>query len=154
LKKFKKYPPDAILHFSRHVERDRESSAWLIRNGYRELIATIDAVRDDKKAFQYLLGEGKHPELAAFVNAIWDDDDALRFLLDRKAFAWAACASVVNGDEKAENFLINAKRPDFVKLAFAIQKRIREDGDRNTTPVGVLKSIFNFKKMFGKDEDN
>jgi hypothetical protein len=147
----KSYPAEAINHFTKHVLRETASFNWLMNNGYQELLATLDAIRDDKHAFRLLMKQ--HKVLAAFVNAVWDDDKALKFLMDSKAFEWAACANVINGDEKAEDFLKKIKKENFVLLAHAIQSRIHEDGDRNTSPVGVLKNIFNFKKMFGKDED-
>lgn len=124
-----------------------------MNQGHMELLATLDAIRDDKKAFKYLLNH-KHVQLAAFVNAIWDDEKALKFLLDIKAYDWAACANIINGDEKAEIALKKTGREHFVLLAHAIQARIHEDGDRNVSPIGVLKNIFNFKKAFGKDEDS
>jgi hypothetical protein len=149
----KKYPLEAIDNFTRYVLRDTASFNWLMNNGYRELIATLDAIRDDQEAFKYLM-TSKQFVLAAFVNAIWDDEKALKFLLDAKAFEWAACANIINGDDKAEAFLKKIKKENFVLLAHAIQSRIHEDGDRNTSPIGVLKNIFNFKKMFKKDADN
>jgi hypothetical protein len=149
----KKYPAEAINQFTRHVLRDTAGFNWLIEHGYRELLATLDAIRDDRDAFKFLL-KSKHTVLAAFVNAIWDDDKALKFLLDIKAFEWAACANIIDGDEKAEEFLKKIKKEEYIALAHAIQSRIHEDGDRMTTPVGVLKGIFNFKKIFKKDEDH
>ena len=138
--------------FTRHVLGDTPGSNWLVENNYHELIAVIDAVRDDKKAFKFLINN-KHFELAAFVNAIWDDDKALRVLLDKKAFDWAACANIINGDDKAQEVLIRVKKGHFLNLAFAIQRRIHEDGDRNVSPWGVFKNLFNLKK-YKKDEDN
>jgi hypothetical protein len=148
----KSYSAEVINHFTKHVLRDTASFNWLMNNGYQELLATLDAIRDDKRAFNILMK--KHVILAAFVNAIWDDEKAFKFLMDAKAFEWAACANIVNGDDKAEAFLKRIKKENFVLLAHAIQSRIHEDGDRNTSPVGVLKNIFNFKKMFKKDEDH
>lgn len=142
----KHYSAYAIDQFTKHVLfNDAAASNWLIENDYRELIATIDAVRDDKAAFQFLI-KGKHFELAAFVNTIWDDEKAFKFLIDKKAFDWAACANIVNGDEKAEEALLRHNKKHFVQLARAIQSRIREDGDRAVSPWGVLQGMFNFKK--------
>jgi hypothetical protein len=149
----KKYPDEVIDHFTRHVFRDTASFNWLMNNGYKELVATLDAIRDDRKAF-YFLFNSKHVILAAFVNAIWDDDAALQFLLDNKAFEWAACANIINGDDKAEEFLKRIKKDHYILLAHAIQSRIHEDGDRATTPVGILRSMFDFKKIFKKNEDS
>jgi hypothetical protein len=149
----KQYPAEAINQFTRHVLRDTAGFNWLIEHGYKELLATLDAIRDDKEAFKFLL-KNNYQVLAAFVNAIWDDDKAMKFLLDLKQFEWAACANIINGDEKAEAFLKNTGRSQYVALAHAIQSRIHEDGDRMTTPIGVLKSIFNFKNIFKKDADN
>ena len=148
----KQYPAEAINQFTRHVLRDTSGFNWLIEHGYKELLATLDAIRDDRDAFKFLL-DNNYAILAAFVNAIWDDSKALQFLLDLKQFEWAACANVINGDEKAEEFLNRTGRKHYVALAHAIQSRIHEDGDRMTTPVGVLRSIFNFKKLFRKDAD-
>jgi hypothetical protein len=147
----KHYSTHAIDQFTRHVLKDTAGFNWLMNNGYRELIATIDAIRDEKGAFKFLM-ENKHIVLAAFVNAIWEDQKAFKFLMDAKAFEWAACANIVNGDDKAEDFLKSIGKESFVLLAHAIQSRIHEDGDRNISPAGVLRSLFDFKKAFKKDE--
>ncbi len=149
----KKYPAEAIHHLTRHVMKDTASFNWLMNHGYKELVAVLDAIRDDKRAFKYLL-DNKYVELAAFVNSIWDDGKAFRFLFEIRAYDWAACANIVNGDDKAELALKKAKKEHFVLLAHAIQSRIHEDGDRNVSPIGVIKNMFNFKKAFSKDADN
>ena len=96
--------------------------------------------------------ENKHVVLAAFVNAIWEDEKAFQFLMRVKAFQWAATANLINGDEKAEEFLKRSGNAHYVLLAHAIQSRIHEDGDRNTTPTGVLSNLLNFKKAFKKED--
>jgi hypothetical protein len=88
--------------------------------------------------------------LAAFTNAIWDDSKAFKFLIDRKAFDWAACANFINGDDKAEQALRAAGKHHYVALGHAILGRIHEDGDRNTSPTGVIKNMLDFKKAFQK----
>lgn len=148
----KHYSAHAIDMFTRHVLSDTPGSNWLIENNYRELIAVIDAIRDDKFAFKYLI-DGKHFELAAFVNAIWEDASAFRFLIERKQFDWAAAANIINGDEKAEAALHRAGKKHFVMMAHAIQSVVRADGDRAVSPMGVIKSMMNFKKAFQKDPD-
>lgn len=143
----KQYPTYAIEQLSHHIQGDKAGFNWLINNGYPELVAIIDAVRDDKKAFHFLI-TGKHFVLAAFVNTIWDDEKAFKFLIDSKAFDWAACANIINGDDKAEEALKRAGKHHFIGLAKAILGRIHEDGDRATTPVGMIKNLLNFKKAF------
>src|SRR4051812_36412254 len=64
----KRYSVTVINHFTRHVQNDTASFNWLMNNGYKELPATLDAIRDDHKAFKYLLNN-KHVILAAFVNS-------------------------------------------------------------------------------------
>lgn len=147
----KHYSVHAIDMFTRHILNDTPGSNWLVEHGYQELIATLDAIRDDKNAFQYLI-KGKHFVLAAFVNAIWEDSGAFKFLIDNKQFDWAAAANIINGDEKAEAALERNGKKHFVMMAHAIQSRIREDGDRNVSPWGVFKNLLNFKKAFKKDE--
>jgi hypothetical protein len=146
----KAYSKETIDAFTRHCLKDTTGFNWLMNNGYKELIAVLDAVRDDKRAFQYLM-DGKHFELAAFVNAIWEDQKAFKFLLDRKAFDWAAAANIINGDDKAEAALKKAGKNHFILLAHAIQSRIHEDGDRSTSPWGVMQNMLNFKKAFKKE---
>jgi hypothetical protein len=148
----KHYSAHAIDMFTRHVLGDTPGSNWLIENNYRELIAVLDAIRDDKFAFKYLI-DGKHFELAAFVNAIWEDASAFKFLIDRKAFDWAATANYINGDDKAEAALQRAGKKHYVMLGNAIQSVIRADGDRAVSPMGVIKRMFDFKKAFQKDPD-
>jgi hypothetical protein len=144
------YSTHAIDSLTRHCLKDTSGFNWLMNNGCKELIAVLDAVRDDKSAFKYLM-ENKHYELAAFVNAIWEDPKAFKFLMDAKAFEWAAAANIINGDEKAEEFLRKTGKMHFVLLAHAIQSRIHEDGDRATSPWGVMQNLLNFKKAFKKE---
>jgi len=149
--KMRHYSAHSIEQLTRHIQHgDVEAFNWLINNNYRELLAVIDAIRDDKKAFKFLI-DGKHMVLAAFVNSIWDDAKAFKFLIDVKAFDWAACANIVNGDDKAEAALRRVGKYHFIALAKAILGRIHEDGDRATTPTGVLKNLLNFKKAFKND---
>lgn len=148
----KHYSNHAINQFTRYILKDTQGYNWLVNNNYNELLATIDAIRDNKKAFNYLM-TNKHFVLAAFVNAIWDDKKAFKLLMDLKAFEWAATANLINGDEKAELFLKKSGFEHYVLLGHAIQSRIHEDGDRNMSPWGTLKNLFNFKKAFTKDED-
>lgn len=146
----KVYSTEAIDRLTRHCLKDTSGSDWLLSNGYLELIAVLDAVRDDKRAFQFLIDK-KHFVLAAFVNAIWEDQSAFKFLLDAKAYDWAAAANIVNGDEAAEAALRRAGKMHFVLLAHAVQSRIHEDGDRNMSPLGVLNNLFNLKKAMKKE---
>ena len=62
----------------------------------------------------------------------------------------SACANFINGDDKAEQALKAAGKLHYVAVAHAILGRIHEDGDRNTTPTGVIKNMLNFKKAFQK----
>jgi len=151
----RKYSAETIDHFTRYVLRDTPSFNWLMNNGYMELLATLDAIRDDPKAFRYLM-ENKHVILAAFVNSIWDDEEAFQFLMRHKAFEWAACANIVNGDDKAADFLKRIKKENFVLLAHAIQSRIHEDGDRNTSPITVFKNMLDVRRAWkkAKEEDS
>jgi hypothetical protein len=148
----KHYSLHAIDMFTRHILNDTPASNWLVEHNYKELIAVLDAIRDDKHAFKFLI-DSKHFELAAFVNAIWEDASAFKFLIDHKAFDWAAAANIINGDEKAEMALQRAGKNHFVMMAHAIQSRIREDGDRNVSPWGVIKNLLDFKKVFKKDPE-
>ncbi len=141
----KHYSTFAITQFTKHCLKDVAGLNWLINNGYPELIATLDAIRDDKKAFKFLM-DNKHYVLAAFVNAIWEDQKAFKFLMDAKAVDWAACVNIINGDDKAELALKKVNKEHFVLLAHAIQGRIHEDGDRNMSPWGVMQNLLNFKK--------
>lgn len=149
----KHYSTHAIDQLTRHALRDTSGFNWLMNNGYRELLAVFDAVRDDKMAFKFLM-DNKHFVLAAFVNAIWDDEKAFKFLIDAKAYDWAACANIVNGDDKAEEVLNRSGKKHFVLLAHAIQSRIHEDNDKNMSPWGVMKNLLNFKKGMKKDENS
>jgi hypothetical protein len=148
----KRYSKEAIDNFTRYVLRDTAAFNWLMENGHKELIATLDAIRDDTKAFRYLM-ESKQVILAAFVNAIWDDEGAFQFLMKAKAFEWAACANIINGDDKAAVFLKKVNKEGYVLLAHAIQSRIHEDGDRNTSPINVFKNMLDFRKAFKKAQD-
>ena len=53
----KHYPTIAIENFGKHIHGDIVAFNWLIENNYHELIATLDAIRDDKKAFKFFFFE-------------------------------------------------------------------------------------------------
>lgn len=142
----KTYSKEVIEKFTQHVCNDTAAFNWLVLNNYRELIATLDAIRDDKNAFDYLI-KSKHYHLAAFVNAVWDDEEAMNFLIKIKQPDWAACAKIIDGDEKAEEILLKLDKKHFVNLAHAIQARIREDGDKFISPIHAFQNAFNFKKI-------
>ena len=55
---------------------------------------------------------------------------------------------IINGDEKAELALRSAGKYHFIALAKTILGKIHDDGDRATTPWGVMKNLFDFKKKF------
>ena len=78
--------------------------------------------------------EKKHLILAAFVNAIWVDEKAFAFLMKAKAFEWAACANIINGDDKAEAFLKRINKEHYVLLAHA--KDLDHDGDAGGRAAG------------------
>jgi hypothetical protein len=129
-----------IEKFTLHVLEYAEGYNYLLENKRHELLAVLDAVRGDKKAFDYLM-KSKEFVLAAFCNAIWDDSTAFKMLMDNKFYEWAAAANIINGDEKAIHVLNESGNSHYVALALAIQKRIREDNDRNS-------NIFNMMNFF------
>lgn len=141
----KSYPKEAIEKFTQHVYQNTSAFNWLILNNYKELIAVLDAIRDDKKAFEFLI-KSKHFHLAAFVNAVWDDEEAMKFLIQIKQPDWAACAKIIDGDTTAEEVLLKLNKKHFVDLAYAIQARIREDGDKFISPIHAFQNIFNISK--------
>ncbi len=141
----KTYSPETIVKFTAYVYNDTTAFNWLVLNNYKELLAVLDAIRDDKNAFRFLITH-KHYHLAAFVNAVWEDDKAFEFLFKTKQADWAACAKIIDGDNKAEEILLKLNKKHFIDLAYAIQSRIREDGDRFVSPVYAFRNLFNFKK--------
>ncbi|MFN5458297.1 MAG: hypothetical protein ACK5AY_00165 [Bacteroidota bacterium] len=128
--------------FNLHVQEKAEGYNYLIEMKLLELLATLDAIRGDQKAFGFLMRSQKF-ELAAFVNAIWDDQEAFKFLMKNKFYVSAAMANIINGDEKAITFLNDLGLEHYVTLAISIQKRIREDNDRNS-------NIFSMMNIFKK----
>jgi hypothetical protein len=56
----KHYSTHAIDQLTKYALKDTAAFNWLINNGYRELVATFDAIRDDKKSFKYLMDNSKH----------------------------------------------------------------------------------------------
>jgi hypothetical protein len=138
----KEYSREDIEKFTLHVLEKPEGYNYLVENKLLELLATLDAIRGDSKAFAFLM-RSKEFALAGLVNAIWDDAAALKMLMDNKFFVWAAVANIVNGDEKAIQLLTSTNNNHYVALGLAIQKRIREDNDRNS-------NLFNFMNFFKK----
>jgi hypothetical protein len=136
------YSKETIEKFSQHVKQKAEGFNYLLEHNYRELLATLDAIRGDKSAFAFLMNT-KQFELAAFVNSIWDDKNAFKVLMDKKVYDWAACANLVNGDENAIHFLKKLGKEHFINLGIALQERIREDNDRQS-------NVFNMMNIFKK----
>ncbi len=139
-----KYNQKTYEMFTAHVNGSTEGLNYLVEYGHRELIAVIDAIRDDTHAFKFLMNN-KFFIQAAFVNAIWEDKEAFKLLMQYEP-EWAAMANLIEGDEKAIEFLSSRKKDYMINLALAIQKRIRQDGDRAASPFSALKSIFKPKK--------
>lgn len=121
-----------------------EGLNFLLEKNLRELVAVVDAVRDDSKALKYLM-DNKYYFHAAFVNAIWEDDKAFQLLLKHAPYL-AAAARVIDGDLKAHEMLEKRGQSDILEFAYAIQKRIREDGDKAVNPLNAFTSIFKKKK--------
>jgi hypothetical protein len=121
-----------------------EGLNYLLEKNYKELIAMIDAIRDDSKALKYLM-DNKYYFHAAFVNAIWEDEKAFQLLLKHEPDL-AAASRVIDGDSKAQDMLEKRGKKEVLEMAFAIQKRIREDGDRAVNPLNAFTSIFKKKK--------
>lgn len=138
----REYSKETIVKFTEHVRQKAEGFNYLLEHNYRELLATLDAIRGDKSAFAFLM-KTKQFELAAFVNAIWEDSKAFRVLMDKKVYDWAAMANIVNGDEKAIMFLRKIGKDHYINLALAIQERIREDNDKQS-------NIFSMMNIFKK----
>ncbi len=138
----KEYSKEDIEKFTLYVLEKPEGYNYLLEKKHLELLATLDAIRGDSKAFGFLM-RNKEFVLAGFVNAIWDDASALKMLIENKFYVWAAVANIVNGDDKAIQLLTSTNNQHFVALALAIQKRIREDNDKNS-------NLFNFMNFFKK----
>jgi hypothetical protein len=139
----RQYSKETIEKFTEHVRQKAEGFNYLLEHNYRELLATLDAIRGDKSAFAFLM-KTKQFELAAFVNAIWEDSRAFKMLMDKKVYDWAAVANIVNGDEKAIEFLKRSGKLHYINLAIAIQQRVREDNDKQS-------NIFNMMNIFKKE---
>jgi hypothetical protein len=114
------YPEDALIRMKEYDAGNKEALDWLLKNNYKELIATIDAIRGSDAAEEWL-EQNKHIMLFAFTKAIWDDEGALIFLLKHKFTDWAAMANIVNGDDKAYEIFVKLQKK--VKLELAVQLR-------------------------------
>ena len=127
-----RYPDQAIEELINYFKDENTLSFnWLAEHNFKELTKLKEAIMGDGRAMQWFVLNG-FPDLAAFVNAIWEDRKALDLLLKRKVFHWAACANLINGDEKAGHFLYAHKWGVYARLGAEIQAQLRKRGDEGT----------------------
>jgi hypothetical protein len=131
------YPEDALLRMKAYLESDKEALDWLLKNNYKELIATIDAIKGSDAAEQWL-EENKHIMLLAFTKAVWDDEGAFVFLMKHRFYDWAAMANIVNGDEKAYEIFFKLKKKIKLELAIEIRNVKRDAQNRGSLLFGSL----------------
>ena len=123
------YPKEAIEKLTLYIRTgDTAAFNWLIANNYKELAMLRDGISRHVKSLEWLL-VNKHLVLAAFINAVWEDTKAFDILFQKRAFHWAAVANIINGDEKAILFLKKSGLDHYAQLAFAMQAKIRKEGD-------------------------
>lgn len=125
------YSKEVIDITAEWIKGDNRAGQWLKEHHFEELVILKDAVSRHAKAMEYLL-VNKHISLAAFVNAIWEDKAAFQLLMTKGNYHWAAMANFINGDEKAGLFLKQNKLLHYLDLAQLIQDKIREEGDEGT----------------------
>ncbi len=125
------YSKEAIDKTSEWIDGNPSAKYWLLENNFEELVLLKDAACRHTKAIESLLIK-KHFILVTFVSAVWDDKKAFALLMDKKEFIWAAMANFINGDDKAAIFLKNSKLQHFAELAFKIQTKIKNEGDKGT----------------------
>ncbi len=131
------YPEDALIRMKAYLEADKEAFDWLQKNNYKELIATIDAIRGSDAAEQWLQ-DNKHMVLLAFTKAVWDDEGAFVFLMKHKFYDWAAMANIVNGDEKAYEIFFKLKKKVKLELAIELRNVKRDAQNRGSLLFGAL----------------
>jgi hypothetical protein len=136
------YPEDALIRMKEYDEGNKEALDWLLKNNFKELIATVDAIHGSDAAESWL-ESNKYIMLFAFTKAVWDDEGAFVFLLKHKFTDWAAMANIVNGDQKAYDIFFRLKKK--VKLELAVQLRNTKRDAQNR---GSL--LFNALNIFKK----
>jgi hypothetical protein len=131
------YPEDALVRMKAYLDSDKEALEWLLTNNYKELIATIDAIKGSDAAEQWL-EENKYMVLLAFTKAVWDDEGAFVFLMKHRFYDWAAMANIVNGDQKAYDIFFKLKKKVKLELAIELRNVKRHSQNKGSLLFGAL----------------
>jgi hypothetical protein len=131
------YPEDALLRMKAYLESDKAALDWLLANNYKELVATIDAIKGSDAAEQWL-EENKHIVLLAFTKAVWDDEGAFVFLMKHRFYDWAAMANIVNGDQQAYDIFFKLRKKVKLELAIELRNVKRDAQNRGSLLFGSL----------------
>lgn len=114
------YPVKILLLLELAVQGNVEPLEWLLNNGYPELGAFANAIRNDKMALQWLFSNG-YPDLAALTKAIEDDYNAYIWLKKFKKDFYIILADAVQPKDYAIKYLHEHKLEVFLRLCVIIK---------------------------------
>lgn len=122
------YTSQAMLALSAAMARDEEAFHWLMENDFKELAALVDALLYRKFSALTWLRENNFQHIASFIGALKNDQEAIDYLMLNHGKQWAATADLVNGNEKAREWL-QQFFPQFIPFADSLLN--------NNWPVGM-----------------
>lgn len=115
------YPSKIILAWTKAIEGNKEISAWLNENGYKELVFASAAIHLKQDARDWLMQNG-YPHLIAMINAAEGDEKAQKWLLKFKFNLLYHIAMVVEHENDSMIWLRKNATPDIFLLAKAIRQ--------------------------------
>jgi hypothetical protein len=132
------YPPKVLVAWSESVKGNKEITAWLLQNDYKEFGVFYYALRNDAKSKEWLLDNG-FPHLLALITGAEGDGKAINWL---RQFGFEGLANVAlagDGNVEAFKWLQLNKELELMRLAKCI-KEVKDDIENDNNDVHRISS--------------
>jgi hypothetical protein len=117
----RKHTETEITQLTKALNQDKNAYNWLKTNRCIELAALSDVLTYNSTSALNWLRHYQFNTLLLFIDAIENDRRAFQALMDNYAREWAATISVINDSIQAEKWLIQYQLKHYVLLAKAIK---------------------------------
>jgi uncharacterized membrane protein YgcG len=124
----REYSGKEIVALAKAIRKEEESFHWLMQNDCKELAALCEVLvygQDDAAAW---LKKNGFNTLLAFIDALDENDKAFKFLLKGSHKEWAAVINAVNDDDGARAWLVKFNMKHFLLLVDTLAARAEEGG--------------------------
>ncbi len=118
------YDVKILLLLDLAIDGNVEPLEWLLNNGFPELAAFANAIRNDKIAYSWLMNNG-YPDLAALTDAIEDNFEAYKWLKKHNRNFYIILSDAVQPKVYAMLYLKEHKLDVFARICITI-KRVKD----------------------------